>query len=238
MQEASGRVSDVRRGDAPGSGVPTHPLPVPAHTRLALLGDRSDRTAALEELLRSTGREVARFHLEHVSGKRRPVPADVVFLSCDGDVTIFQAPNLRSPLEDAVVVCTVVSATTADPQLASAVTQRPLSAAQLLSSALPLSRVVGALQQFGPDHLRLLALQSLTTDVPVTGDDMEATDLVTALLDEMTGVEAIYAGPLRNSLAVEGLGQVLDEVEQDLGRPVGFRLDPLRGMVILDGRGG
>lgn len=217
------------------AGVPIHPLPVPAHVRLALLGDCGDRTSALEDLLCSTGRDCERFAVEDVQGRGRVLPADVVFLSCSLSVLMTAAPGLRLPLKHLVVVSTMAPSST-DRHPEESTSTRVVSAAQRLSSTLPLSRIVGALQQFGAEHLRLLELGALTTDVPLTGDDLEATDLAAALLDEIPGVDAIYAGPLRNSAAIEGIADVLHAVQGDLGRPVGFRLHPERGLTVLDGR--
>lgn len=215
-------------------GVPSHPLPLPAHARLALVGDRSERTAALGDLLHTVGRELARFHVDELGGTTHVIPADVVFISCEPAALVAIAQALRLPLQGLVVVCTV-AATPVERDRSEDGTGIPSSAAQRLSSALPTSRIVGALQQFGRDHLRLLAVRCLTTDAPITGDDREATDLVAGLLDGISGIEAVYAGSVRNSLAVEGLAQMLERMEPHRGRHVGFRLDPLRGLVILDG---
>ncbi len=228
-------MSEADDVEAERFGVPDQPLPLPAHVRLALVGDHSDRTAALDELLRTIERGHAQFYVDELRGSTHVIPADVVLITYEPGALLSAAQDLRVALQGLVVVCTV-AATPGDRDRSEDEGPTRLSAAHRLSSALPMSRIVGALQQFGPEHLRLLGMRCLTTDAPVTGDDREATDVVAAILDGISGIEAIYAGALRNSLAVEGLAQVLERVEARLGRRVGFRLDPLRGLVILDSR--
>jgi predicted dinucleotide-binding enzyme len=94
--------------------------------------------------------------------------------------------------------------------------------------------VVGPLHQLTAAHLKLAVLGTLETDVLVVGDDREATDLVEALIDELRGLESVYAGPLRTAGAIEGLTVLLREAESKAGHPVGFRLTGGGGLRILD----
>lgn len=103
-----------------------------------------------------------------------------------------------------------------------------------LAAAWPQSRVIGAFLQLDAVHLRLAAVGSLTTDVPVVGDDREVTDLVEALIDQLHGLEGVYAGPLRNAGAIEGLTALLREAESRLGHQVGFRLTNNSGLRNID----
>jgi hypothetical protein len=57
---------------------------------------------------------------------------------------------------------------------------------ELNCSPSPDSRVIGALQQFGTGHLTFATLGTFHSDVPVIGDDREASDLVEALIDGVT----------------------------------------------------
>lgn len=216
---------------SPGAGVPRVPLPALAHARLALLGDGDARVQALDDALSTTGRSYHRYLLREVGPQGGRLDADVVVVSCKLSELLALAPRLTGVLDGAVLVCSM-AATSGDP--AEPRQDEGSSAVQRLATALPLSRVVGALQQFTTEHFELMSLRLLKTDVPVTGDDLEAADLVQALLREMSGVDAVYAGPLRNAGAVEHLGEVLRDVEARAGRPLGFRLDPARGVRFLD----
>ncbi len=216
---------------SPEAGVPQVPLPAVAHARLALLGDGGARMQALDDALTATGRSYERHMIREVSSDGRRLEADVVVVSCQLGELLAVAPRLTAALGDAVLVCSI-AAESDDPTGASQ--QDRGSAVERLAEALPRSRVVGALQQFTTEHFQLMSLRLLKTDVPVTGDDREAADLVQALLCEISGVDAVYAGPLRNAGAVEHLGAVLRHVEAGAGRPLGFRLDPARGVRFLD----
>lgn len=99
------------------------------------------------------------------------------------------------------------------------------SVVQAVANALSRSRVVGAFQQFSAAHLEAATDGSLESDVPVVSDDREAADLVMGLIDELNGLDSLYAGPIRAAAAVEGLAAIVRTVGLERGRPVGFRLD-------------
>lgn len=95
------------------------------------------------------------------------------------------------------------------------------SVVQLLAELLPTWCVVGALQHFTGEQLYAAASDLFVTDVPVTGDDREATDLVEGIIDLVPGLDAVYLGGLRTSSAVEGLAAVVREVAIDPARTGG-----------------
>jgi len=211
--------------------VPPAPLPLVRHTRFLFLADTSERNHALAEVLSTTKQDLRCVPLQHALDCRLPLDADVILLSVDID----HWPNALARLEPALAGLVVVWCAVTRPQGPRA-TLGPGSALANVAAALPAARVIGAFQQFGTDHLRLMALGLLETDAPVLGDDLEAADLIEALLDHVSGVTGVYAGPLRGAGAVEGIATLLDEVAQTAGRPVGFRLDAARGLVLLFGR--
>lgn len=204
------------------NGVPRAPLPVPRHVRVGCLHDGSARSAAIMDALRTSGRDVAAFDAPAQLHKPSGPGVDVLLVCGASPALCVAAPGVKRSLAGVVVVC-------CDAPRAAPPAPRP-SAVESLARALPTSRVVGALQQFDAQHIRLMATGQLETDAPVTGDDREATDLTEALIDEIAGVTAVYAGPLRNAAAVEGIGALLAAVEADAAGALGFRLDPLRGL--------
>lgn len=217
-----------------GAGVPDAPLPVARHVRIALLGVETPRLLAVQAALQSTGRFCTRYDFSDVVGRPDSLDVDLVIVCCDLDELIRLSKGLASALEGVVVLCPMVDSPRehAGDDLAAS----RESAVEQVSAALPGARVVGALQQFTAEHLTLLAVGALETDAPVTADDREAADLVEAILDEVPGIAAVFAGPLRNASAIEGIGTVLQSVEQNTGQRIGFRLDPARGLVFLYGR--
>ncbi|MBM4416001.1 MAG: NADPH-dependent F420 reductase [Chloroflexi bacterium] len=82
------------------------------------------------------------------------------------------------------------------------------SAAEEAAQLLPRSRVVGAFHTL-PAELLLDPTHALDADVLVTGDDVEAKQLVSGFAAEFAGVRAVDAGPLRYSRFVEGLTVLL-----------------------------
>lgn len=207
--------------------VPPAPLPLIRYARLLFVADTSERNDALAEVLSAMGLHLRCVPLQHVLDRRSPLDADVILLSVDIDRRLNDLTRLEAALAGLLVVYCAVTR----PQGATALA--PGSALATVSAALPTARVVGAFQQFSTDHLRLMALGLLETDAPVVGDDLEAADLVEALLDHVRGVTGVYAGSLRGAEGVEGIAALLDEVAQTAGHPVGFRLDAAKGLVLL-----
>lgn len=222
------------RGDMSTSVVPNGPLPLPQHVRLALLADASERSVALESALQRTGRRIERHSLLEVVDRGAPLQADVVVVCAELEDVIGLAPRLIAALTGAVVVCSMPAEATSY--------ERPSpdesaddSAVARVAAALPMARVVGGLQQFSADHFALLSVGLLETDAPITADDREAADLVEAILDGLPGVDAFFAGPLRNAPPIEAIAGHLRAAGQATGCPVGFRLDPRRGLVFRRG---
>ena len=82
------------------------------------------------------------------------------------------------------------------------------SATEQAAAVLPGSRVIGAFHNLSAETL--LDLEApVHADVLVTGGDEEAKRLVSALAEQIAGVRAVDAGPLRYSRFVEGLTVLL-----------------------------
>lgn len=216
------------------SGVPNGPLSLPPHVRLALLADASERSVALASALQQTGRRIARHSLLEVVDRGAPLEADVVVVCAEIEDLVRLAPRLIAALTGTVVVCSMPAEAT-DYERPSPDESADDSAVARVAAALPMARVVGGLQQFAADHFALLSLGLLQTDAPITADDREAADLVEAIVDELPGVDAFFAGPLRNAPPIEAIAGYLRAVGQATGGPVGFRLDPRRGLVFQRG---
>jgi NADPH-dependent F420 reductase len=223
------------KGDPRPHYVPDIPLPLPRQARVGILGD-NDLADALAEAFNDGGRSVMRIEIampEH--GEASPLAAriDVVFVTIPWE----QLRDILKVLGRALASVTVVNCASAILSDDHGFFMERLSEGSVtaaLAAAWPRSRVVGALNQLTADHLRLAAVGALETDIPVIGDDREAADLVEALIDVFYGLQPVYAGPLRNAGAVEGLTALLREVESRIGHPVGFRLTEDRGLRILD----
>lgn len=82
------------------------------------------------------------------------------------------------------------------------------SATEQAAALLPDSRVVGAFHNLAAEALLDIA-RPVEADVLVTGADAEAKTLVSALAEDIEGVRAVDAGPLRFSRFVEGLTVLL-----------------------------
>jgi predicted dinucleotide-binding enzyme len=213
---------------------PDYPLPLPRNTRIAVLGN-TEFAATVTEALTSAGRAAALVNPEFVASMAvsfASLDADVVFVAMRWVELEPQIANFADPLAHlAVVNCATSLEMDGRGYFMAPVSEGSVTAA--LARCWPRSRVVGALQQFTADHLRLAMLGSLRTDAPIVGDDREVADLVEALIDEIEGLESVYAGPLRAAGAIEGLAALLREVESNSGHPVGFRLAADGGLRIL-----
>ena len=78
------------------------------------------------------------------------------------------------------------------------------SATEEAAQLLPNSQIIGAFHNLSAEELLEPAV-SLDADVLVTGSDTEAKQLVTTLANEIAGVRAVDAGPLRYSRFVEDI---------------------------------
>lgn len=100
------------------------------------------------------------------------------------------------------------------------------SAAEQAAALLPRSRVVGAFHTVAAETL-LDPGAPLHEDVLVTGDDAEAKRLVRALAEDIAGVRAVDAGPLRYSRFVEGLTVLLIGINGRVHAHTGVRIEGL-----------
>jgi 8-hydroxy-5-deazaflavin:NADPH oxidoreductase len=211
------------------------PLPLPRYARVAVLGDNDFATALINSLSQG-GREILQVRPDLLTPNfpdPAALPADIVFLALPWARLRALTQTLAGPLAGLTVVnCAVALEADSSGFFMAPIPEGSVTAA--LAKAWPLSRVVGALHQLTAAHLKLAGLGTLVTDVPVVGDDREATDLVEALIDELDGLESVYAGPLRSAGAVEGVTALLREVESEAGHPVGFRFTDGGGFHILD----
>jgi hypothetical protein len=82
------------------------------------------------------------------------------------------------------------------------------SATEEAAELLPDSRIIGAFHNLAADVLLDPALD-VDADVLVTGGDAEAKQIVMALANEIAGVRAVDAGPVRFSRFVEGITTLL-----------------------------
>lgn len=104
--------------------------------------------------------------------------------------------------------------------------------AERLAAAFPRSTVVGAFQLLGARHVTLALHSGWKSDVPLTGDDRAAIDLVGALVESIPGLTPVHAGALRNTSGVEGFVAVLRQVEDVRARPLGVTFGE-RGLTIV-----
>ena len=102
------------------------------------------------------------------------------------------------------------------------------SATEEAASRLPDSRVVGAFHTLPAQRL-LDPTAAIDGDVLVTGNDAEAKRLVCALAEQIDGVRAIDAGPLRFSRFVEQITLLLAGINGRYDAHTGIRIAGLPG---------
>lgn len=100
------------------------------------------------------------------------------------------------------------------------------SATEQAAALLPDSTVIGAFHNLGADALLDLA-HPVEADVLVTGADADAKALVSALAEQIEGVRAVDAGPLRFSRFVEGLTVLLIGINGRYKAHTGVRVQGL-----------
>ena len=98
------------------------------------------------------------------------------------------------------------------------------SAAEQAAAVLPDSRVVAAFHHVSAVLLLDEAVDSVDTDVLVLGDDREATDVVQALAERITGMRGIFAGRLRNAGQVEAMTANLISINRRYKAHAGLRV--------------
>ncbi|MQA00280.1 MAG: NADPH-dependent F420 reductase [Dehalococcoidia bacterium] len=180
-------------------------------TRFALAG----HTVAIGSRDAARGDQVARELLDGLGGRGQIVgggneevvaSANIVVVTVPYDGHRLTLEGLRQRLAGKIVVDAVVPVRfergprPVDVEAGSATEE----AAAILEESL----VVGAFHNLGAKAL-LDASSPVDSDVLVTGNDAEAKQVVMALADEIAGVRAVDAGPLRFSRFVEGLTTLL-----------------------------
>ena len=100
------------------------------------------------------------------------------------------------------------------------------SATEQAAAVLPDSRVVGAFHNLAAESLLDLDAP-VHADVLVTGGDAEAKQVVFALAEQIDGVRAVDAGPLRYSRFIEGLTVLLIGVNMRHGGRAHVRIEGL-----------
>ena len=98
------------------------------------------------------------------------------------------------------------------------------SAAEQAAAVLPESRVVAAFHHVSAVLLLDEAVDTVDTDVLVLGDDREATDVVQALAERITGMRGIFAGRLRNAGQVEAMTANLISINRRYKAHAGLRV--------------
>lgn len=202
------------------SAIPDAPLPPPALARVAVLGAGPRRDALADGLDVGT-RRCLRLGWREIGSRRLADVADVVVVADSWDAVSHHIDQVVGDLADVVVIAAVDVVVGAPGD--SSVVGPAEGTTPTLAARWDRSRVVGAFHQLTVEHLQLAAVGSLRSDVPVIGDDREAVDLVEGLIDDMTGLEAVYAGRLTFAAVVEGFAAIVREVGASSGEPVGFR---------------
>lgn len=98
------------------------------------------------------------------------------------------------------------------------------SAAQQAAALLPDTRVIAAFHHLSAVLLLDPSVANLDTDVLVLGDDREATDLVSALANQLPGIRGIYGGRLRNAHQVEAMTANLISINRRYKSHAGLRI--------------
>jgi NADPH-dependent F420 reductase len=196
--------------------------------RFALAGHRvviGSRAAERAEL-------AARELLETLPAGARIDGADNHAAASAGDVVIVAVPweghgDLLRALAPALagkIVVDCVNPLGFDAQGAFSLDVEEGSAAQQAAAVLPESTVVAAFHHVSAKLLIDPAVESVDTDILVLGEDRAATDLVQALVGQITGMRGIYGGRLRNAGQVEALTANLVSVNRRYKAHAGLRI--------------
>jgi hypothetical protein len=224
----------------------TDPTPLDAETlTLAVLGGTGDQGRGLARRFAMAGHRVvlgsraaeraqqaAAELLETLPAGARVDGADNAAAAAAGDVVIVAVPwdghrdllrALASVLSGKIVV-DCVNPIGFDSRGAFGLDVEEGSAAQQAAAVLPDSTVVAAFHHVSAVLLLDPAVESLDTDVLVLGEDRAATDLVQALVGQITGMRGIYGGRLRNAGQVEALTANLVSVNRRYKAHAGLRV--------------
>jgi NADPH-dependent F420 reductase len=196
--------------------------------RFALAGHRVVIGSRAAERAEHAAREL----LETLPAIARIDGADNHTAASAGDVVIVAVPweghgDLLRALAPALagkIVVDCVNPLGFDAQGAFSLDVEEGSAAQQAAAVLPESTVVAAFHHVSAKLLIDPAVESVDTDILVLGEDRAATDLVQALVGQITGMRGIYGGRLRNAGQVEALTANLVSVNRRYKAHAGLRI--------------
>jgi len=212
---------------------------------LAVLGGTGDQGHGLARRFALAGHRViigsrsveraehaARELLETLPSGARVAGADNHAAAGAGDVVIVAVPweghgdllRALAPALSGKIVVDCVNPLGFDAHGAFALDVEEGSAAQQAAALLPESTVVAAFHHVSAKLLIDPAVESVDTDVLVLGEDRAATDLVQALVAQITGMRGIYGGRLRNAGQVEALTANLVSVNRRYKAHAGLRI--------------
>lgn len=158
--------------------------------------------------------------------------ADNAACAAESDVVIVAVPweghrelleSLRAELAGKIVV-DCVNPLGFDKQGAYALAVEEGSAAEQAAAVLPDSRVTAAFHHLSAVLLLDESVPTIETDVLVLGEDREATDIVRALADRISGLRGVYGGRLRNAHQVEALTANLIAINRRYKAHAGLRI--------------
>jgi NADPH-dependent F420 reductase len=217
----------------------------PGSLILAVLGGTGDQGHGLARRFALAGHRViigsraveraeraARELLETLPSGSRIDGADNHAAAAAGDIVIVAVPweghgDLLRALAPALagkIVIDCVNPLGFDKQGAYALDVEEGSAAQQAAAVLPESTIVAAFHHVSAKLLIDPAVERVDTDVLVLGEDRAATDLVQALVGQISGMRGIYGGRLRNAGQVEALTANLVSVNRRYKAHAGLRI--------------
>lgn len=151
---------------------------------------------------------------------------DVVIVAVPWDGHAATLASLRDDLADTIVV-DCVNPLGFDKQGAFSLAVPEGSAAQQAAEILTASTVVAAFHHVSAVLLLDPDVATIDTDVLVVGDDRQATDIVQALAQRISGVRGVYGGRLRNAGQVEAFTANLISMNRRYKVHAGIRVTDL-----------
>ena len=194
--------------------------------RVVIGSRRAERgAAAAGEVREALASEVAASpQLSGTTNEQAVAGADIVIVAVPYDGHRATLEALRDALAGKIVVDAVVPMRfERGPRL---IEVEAGSVAEEAAGLLPESHVVGAFHNLSAEVL-LDPTASLDADVLVTGADRDAKATVCELAEQITGVRAVDAGPLRFSRFVEGLTLLLAGINGRYKAHTGIRIEGL-----------
>ena len=181
-----------------------------------LIGSRSADRAA--EIAAEVGHGV-----RGVDNAECATSSDVVIVAVPWDGHAATLESLRTELAGKIVI-DCVNPLGFDKQGAYALAVEEGSAAQQAAALLPDSTVTAAFHHVSAVLLLDPSVESIETDIFVLGEKREATDIVQALVNRITGLRGVFAGRLRNAHQVESLTANLISVNRRYKAHAGVRV--------------